>query len=263
MNARQRLGLTALLLLVASTAFAHDAYVVQFQALGGFWTDAPFRNFSMDELRFHNTGDAPASVTVLGVSNGLDASAAEPLVIGPGRTVQAPGPHWPSYTAPFTFFVLHLDVPESVVVASRLMAGLVDLNSPEAGSSLQGGIALPVFQALVPAGTPQVLLHADLSSLDGHLNLSLFNSSEVTATAIVDVLSECDDTVVGSAQYTVPANTVIQVGGLAQAICVPGTNIRSTYLIVTMDQPGFAVATAVANRNDLSMPFTVASPRGW
>lgn len=103
----------------AASAHASDAYFVGFDARGQgiiLWRDA---------ILFYNTGTAPTTVRFLELSNGGTGLAPLTLVLPPGKTVSlydqdATGDRWQTrHLPPVPLWVLHLDVPDGVIVESR------------------------------------------------------------------------------------------------------------------------------------------------
>lgn len=246
---------------LAMRAEARDAYVLKVSALGGLLPNTQLQQVWLDELLLHNAGDAPATVTVLGASNGIDTSAARPLIIAPGRSTEQGGQGWPG--GQVAFYVLHLDVPTNVAVVSTLDPALLNTaGQPPFSVSKIGQVPFPVFEQLVPAGQAQLLFNASVASPDQRLNLALFNGGDAPAGALVELLDACDDTVKTTLTFTIPAGTIRMFGVGPRPACAPGTfgMAAGTYLRITLDQPGFAVATAIMNRTDLSIPLAVAAP---
>jgi hypothetical protein len=257
-----RLVLALVAVIAACSLEARDAYVLKVTALGGLLPNTRFQQLWLDELLLHNSGDAPATVTVLGASNGVDTSAALPLVIAPGRSTEQGGQGWPS--GPAALYVLHLDVPPNVAAVSTLDPSLLNTAGmqPPFSVSLIGQVPFPVFGELIPAGQEQLLFNANVASPDQRLNLALYNAGDAPAEALVELLDACDDTVQTILTFTIPARTIQMFGVGPRPICPPGTigMAAGTYLRITLDQPGFAVSTAIMNRSDLSIPLEVSSP---
>jgi hypothetical protein len=259
-STRIAIGL-ALVSMLTMRAEARDAYVLRVSALGGLLPNTQLQQVWLDELLLHNAGDTPATVTVLGASNGVDTSSALPLVIAPGRSTEQGGEGWPS--GPAALYVLHLNVPANVAVVSTLDPALLNTaGQPPFSVSLIGQVPFPVFEQLVPAGQEQLLFHANVASPNQRLNLALYDAGDAPAGALVELLDACDDTVQTTLTFTIPARTVEMFGVGPRPTCLPGIvgMAAGTYLRITLDQPGFAVATAIMNRTDLSIPLEVASP---
>jgi len=253
-------GVTA----ISENAQASDAYFVGFEARGQgsiVWRD---------NILLYNSGPAPAAVRFVDVSNG-GAPAPSPLtlVVTPGRTVSisdATGDTWRArQLPPVPLWVLHLDVPDGVIVESR-NAFFESLKvEPFLIQSPRGKVSMPVIRQLTPAGQPQVHIGTDLGGPASRINVILFNAGTEVATATIEVRRACDDAVVDSRVLTVPANTAIQTAGLAATTSLPASSdcpvstslssapwARNTF--VTMSQPGFSI---VSNVNENVAPPTV------
>jgi hypothetical protein len=255
MRAIQRFALISVFIAVADFAAngrASDAYFVGFEARGQgaiLWRDA---------ILFYNTGSAPATVRFVGVSNGGTVAPSQlTLALPPGKTVSlydqdATGGRW-RHLPPVPLWVLHLDVPDGVIVESRnqffqdFATGIILPPAP------WGKVPMPIIRQLTPAGQPQAHIGTDLGGWDSRINVILYNAGTEAATATIEVRRACDDVVVDSRVVTVPPNTVVQAGGLVATTsalggldCNVSTSVpwaRNTF--VTMTQPGFSIVSNV------------------
>lgn len=236
----------------APNGHASDAYFVGFEARGQGYV------LWRDSILFYNPGPAPATIRFVDVSNG-GAPAPSPLtlIVPTGKTLSvydATADSWrPRHIPPVPLWVLHLDVPDGVIVESRnqffesLPVGPLLIQAP------RGKVPMPIIRQLTPAGQPQVHIGTDLGGPDSRVNVILYNASTETATATIEVRRACDDVVVDSRVVTVPPNTAVQAGGLAATTSAPGsvdcpnsTSVpwaRNTF--VTMTEPGFSIVSNV------------------
>jgi hypothetical protein len=241
---------------------ASDAYFVGFDAHGQgatVWTDA---------ILFYNTGTLPATVRFLGVTDdGAPSGSRVPVVLPPQKTISlnsATGFTWRARLLPL--WVLHLDVPDGVIVESRNQYRIDTPSSVQPQISAPAGkVPMPVVRQLTPAGTPQVHLGTDLGGWDSRVNVIIYNGGTEAATATVEVHRACTDVVVDSRIVTIQPNSVIQVSGLRTATptrlgssedCMDDSFppwARNT--IVTMTQPGFSIVSNI-NEN-ISLPGMV------
>jgi len=240
---------------VIEGAQANDAYIVRFFA-NGMGTECA-QSVWTDNILFFNRTSVPATVTLLGVSNGtLRTDAPRELQLPPNRaTALRTGPFfrtafiWSPLGLP-PLWVVHLDVPDGVTVESRdevyavFVCGLTDDGLPE--PEVAGKVSLPIFRSLVPAGRPQVKLGTDLGYRDSRLNVAIYNAGTEQANATVEVRRACDDSLIESRHVTLPANTIAQFGGFAGtgARCVP--ELAALYTTVTVDQPSFSYVSNVS-----------------
>lgn len=248
-----------LIQLVSTTlAGAGDVYLVQFDVLGkqqGFYQVA-----WRDEVLFYNPGTVAATVRVLGISNGtLSPHAQESLSLPPRTVVSFWSMHlsWvpsgPTAGDPDPFWVLHLDVPDSVLVESRneFWRLRYSLGGQPGPTILPGRVSMPVFRRLTPAGEPQVILGTDLGDTQTRINVGVYNAGANSATAIIEVRRACDNSVADSRSVVIPANTFIQIGPLNEGEDTCGIDGRPIwrwvrYTVVTVDQPSLSYVANVA-----------------
>jgi hypothetical protein len=210
-----------------------------------------------DDILFYNTGVAPAVVRFLGVSNGspqgdiptLTLPAGQPIFLNATLPVAE---QWRPVPVP-PMWVLHLEVPDGVVAESRDEYRLV-VGQPVIVIT-SGKVSMPIFRELVAAGRPQVELGTDLGGHDSRANVGIYNAGADSATATIEVRRTCDGAVVDSRTVTIPANTLVQVGGLgtgSSADCpLSAAEPWARYTVVTVSQPSF---TLVSNLNETILP---------
>ncbi len=264
--------LSLLALIVSSSASATDIYVVQGAANGPPLNSGELILWSTDAV-FYNAGITDARVRLLGISNGGGGTInpAE-FTIPPRRSasLQRLVSAWrPGANDPL--WIIHLEVPPEVVADSLLFIGSTTVPGfpavPITRPFRFGKVRLPVFNALVPAGQPQVHLGTYLGSpsdIPSRINVGIYNGGSVPATARIEIRQQCDDTVVDSRAVIVPADSLIQVTGF-QALernCppfVPGTlggSFDAVYTLVTVDLPSLSFVSNLANN---SLPLTSMS----
>jgi len=239
----------------ASAALGRDAWIIRVAANGSNGA----RQIWFDEVRVHNAGVAFEPFRVLEASNGVTFPIMDPVPIPPGRTI-IPDLEGLSFEIPMSVF--HLDVGDDVIVSSRLALEIPPVITDGPPAPVLGAVPLPVFHELLPAGREEILLEADLESLPSRINLALFNAASVAAHALVDVMSACDDRVVATETIAVPANFIGIFPLGSPASCAPNAPgfDGPTYLRVTLDQPGFAVAAVGANRPNPEIDVAISSP---
>jgi hypothetical protein len=241
------IALGTLLLACATIADAADLYLVRFNAVSR--TNACTTVNWHDEAMFFNSGIAPATIRVLGVSQGQPAPGApDSFVVAPGSAVALDDALGRAWSGVAQLYVMHLDVPQGVRVASRnevySPACLVFIPSPGA----LGQVALPVFTALTIAGVPQVHLGTDLGQLPSRTNVGIYNGGDVAAQARIELRRVCDNIVVDERTVTVPANATVQVGPLSPGVNTCTTSSQSEWLrytVVIVDQPSLTFVSNI------------------
>lgn len=253
--------LAAILIGQASIARARDVWVIRINALGGPRVDGSSQAW-FDAVHVVNAGDATESFRVIDASNGLVFPINDPLPLSPGATL-IPTDGGGEWAIPIPMAVFHLGVGDDVVVTSRLVSsGCCPSFTDGPPEPRFGAIPLPVFDALVPAGQPEILMDADLPGYSSRVNLALYDAGSVEASALVETVSLCDGQIVSNTTLPVPANSIVQFGIGPPAACLPeGIRVDGpTYLRVTLDQPGFAVAATLANGVDANIPVGISAP---
>ena len=241
-------------------ACARDIYAFRLLALGPVL--GAFQVSYSDNLLFLNTGATPAVVTLLGMSDGsLQAGIPLEIAIAPGQvaTLTNGGPPWEpaGVELPATWF-LHLDVPDTVVVTSRVELGRMLLlpPPPSPGDEKAAGVLpLPVFTHLVPAGQVQYHLSADLGTQPAHVSVAVFNAGTQSASASVSLHDGCTGAVLASMSTTIPPNASRVVGPFPSD--APDLQICTNYVTLVEDQPGLSVISVVDEQFDFSCGIQV------
>jgi len=245
------------LLLLSATVRGSDLYFVRFSADGyggSGWND---------EIVLHNTSSVPEMVRFVGVSNGPAPQNPPDLVIPPNQTIllnttPASQAWLPANSRSVSMWMLHLDVPDDVVVESRDEFGLKNPlggPSPTPPIPLLGKVSMPVFRHLFVAAARQFHLGTDLGGPGSRINVGVFNAGAETATASIEIRRMCDDELVDSRIITIAPNTVVQAGGLTTGSSenCPATVAETSarYTVVTVTQPSVSF---VSNINDTLQP---------
>jgi hypothetical protein len=270
----RRQGLAVVLALSAIVAPAiasgSDVYVVRFNTSGAPIPIPPCGGMVyQDALVFYNSGDSDASITLLGVSNGVAADP-QSLVVSARQTRSSQGDSvatgsWAPDPQP-ALWVAHLNVPDQMQIKSRL---LVLEGQPPSCNGFPGpyarvyaGISMPVITHLTPPNIPQVLLGTDIggnvaeTADDGRINVGVYNGGSIPASAVVEVRRACDGGLVANRSAMIMPNTIEQLGGLTSvftgcsALQAGG---YESYVLVTVDQPSFSYAITLSNHR---LPLT-------
>jgi hypothetical protein len=266
MKCRRSIGYLSVLcsLILSRTILADDVYAVRFVVHSRLIDGGLCVNW-YDDLVFHNTTEADAVVSLLGLSGTVPALPTA-LAVPAGRTVSARGNvNWsPVSTTDVPLWVVHLDVPAGLVVQSRVDAfselcigGMPPSTVPDLGS-----FSLPLGRGLTPAGSKKVFLGADLGAEANHANVGVFNGGSTTANAVVEVRRACGDVLLESQTLAIAPNMLVQINGLASGLgtpdngCAPDTPgnwVR--YVTVTVDQPSFSYV--VVKMDEISSAPTI------
>ena len=229
--------------LAAGSAFGSEMWAFRFNSISLAQSTSWH-----DDLVFHNTTAQDAVVRLLGVSNGGVAPGYPTEVSVPaGRTVSMKE-HFGVWESPDAMlWVVHLDVPESVLTYSRGGAHAEcpsPCGAPPNPFPNLGAFSMPVFHSLVPAGQAQIHMGADLGFQKSRVNIGIYNSGASIATAAIVLRQACDDSVLESRMVSVPADTVLQFGGFGslETSCDARDfeNIWLRYVTVTVDQPSLS-----------------------
>lgn len=250
---------------LSTSSPASDVYVVQGSAIGPQRNACDWYNWIGDVL-FHNATSAPQTITLLGISNGdLPVGTDRTLTIPAGRTMSAfIQRNWsPLPTTVNPLWVDHLDVPNGVVLESRMEIGISTGCGPGQFGPLNGKLSFPVFRELQPAGVTAIHLGTDLGMVDARNNVGVFNAGSATANVHIELHQGCDDQTLSTVDVTVPPNTTRQFGIRDIATACPatggGTKGWVTYVTVTSDQPGISFVSSIANAKDIVVPYAVSS----
>ena len=152
------------IVLAASIAQGSDAYLFRFHARGSIVGYALLQ--WQDVVLLFNRTETPLVVRVVEVSKGslLFSSIPDRITIAPGAVVSLDDTYLHAWE-PFpgtpasedNLWMLHLDVPEGIVIQSRdeivkrSVSPFADLEAPFA----LGGAPMPVFVSLAPAAKAQ------------------------------------------------------------------------------------------------------------
>lgn len=242
-------------LLTASGAMAADRYAARFNVAGPN-LDAETGTIWVDRMTFHNTTAADLTVRPLGVSNGQLETAAHDLVVPSGRTVSVRSDvetlGWlPLPAAPL--WAIHLDVPDGIVMESRLELAAFHIGSqPSIDRRTVTAFPLPVYST---PSESAIFLGTDLGSdenglaTNARINVIVYNSSSSSSHIAVESRRACDESVIERRELVVGANTAVQVAGLSTATegCTTADDTSGSYVVVSMEQPGLAWETTLAN----------------
>jgi hypothetical protein len=206
-----------------------------------------------DQLLFYNTTGGPQNVRLLGVSNGSLDPSPEALAIPPRTLVGVTDPgqlNW-SPAPPVPLWLDHLDVPEGVLVTSRLEAasGFGPPCPAQVGPTF-GGIPLSVAHALFEPGVPQYHFATDLGTQSSRTNIVVYNAASVPAHAQVALYRGCDGGVAEQRTVTIPPNTAVQETAFRsdEFRCTgAATPSYVTYVIVTVDQASLSFVTTLSD----------------
>jgi len=257
---RVKIGLFACAIVMFSlhdSALAADAYLVRFDARGSVPGCLEMRWH--DNVTFFNSGTSPASVKILGNSDGPAAiTAPDSIVVLPNHAVALDdfvnGQAWVpasqlQQTVPYLLYILHIDVPPNVSVQSSddIFIGS-DCFPPNVVSDSYGHASLPVFTRLAVVGRPQVHLRTDLGVRDSRTNVTIYNAGDQAATAHIELRRLCDDSVADTRTVVIPPNTTLQTGGLIKGADTCGHPFTSgmRYTVVIVDQPSLSFVTTIA-----------------
>jgi hypothetical protein len=251
--------------ILAGTCVASDKYVIQ--AEGPLvHSQNPCMGFQwLTDLLFFNTTSTEQTVTLVGVSNG-EAQNPRPLSVPSNQVVEAPFTdlNWAPvpYVGPFT---AHLSVPAGVLVRSRIEPTGFSVPgpcSPFPGYELliRGALPLPVFSQLIPAGQAQYFLAADLGHLTNVSYATLYNAATTQATISFEVRRQCNGDLLASESFVVPPNTTLQVPATGDYAECDGLPEFGRYVVVTADQPGFAIVSVVDDDPFKKMSMSILAP---
>lgn len=223
-----------------------------------------------DDLVFHNTTGEVAVVRLIGVSNGgIQEGDLAQVSIASGRTVSLRDLFgaWQAPDSPL--WVVHVDVPDGVLVFSR---GGADGECPSPCTIPSnpfpnlGAFSMPVFRSLAPAGQAQIHMGADLGLEPSRTNVGIYNAGSVAATATIALFQACDDSVLETRTISIPADTAAQGGGLGSTPthCAPITPLNTwlRYATVTVDQPSLSYIVNLADPLPLFPLILLSVPIG-
>jgi hypothetical protein len=157
--------------------------------------------------------------------------------------------------------MLHLDVPEGVVIEGILILGTG--TGEECGQiprpdnlALYGIIHFPHFRALVPAYQEQIHLGTTLGLQKSRNNVGIYNASAFAATANVTLRRACDDRIVDETTVELGPNssTQVRLENKSTGTC---DRARIDYVTVTVDQPSLTWVSTLANGVDPRVLLTI------
>lgn len=253
----KRLSLTVavLSLLVVPLTYARDVYVIGMHARGANVTFCSWLVW-LGDVVFYNTSATEQRVRVVGVSNGtLRAFGHEEIAVPAKSAVSREmtvGSFWyPSNPRLDPLWMWRVEVPDAVRVHSEMRLD-EEFCTPSLGPESRGEITLPTFDGLVPANEQQVFLGTDVGELPRRVNVGLYNSGSVPASAELRLHRGCDNAVLAATTVAVPANTTLQEqlqSGTAPPRCLESGVANGTYVTVTLDQPGLAFVSVLLNED--------------
>ena len=245
---KRLIALSLLLLMIPISAPSADAYLVRFRSI--IRVETGYSMMWADFVQFYNRGTSPATVKVLGMSDGTPSSTSpDSFTVPPGRVLRldfALNGAWSPrevHLEDTALYTLHLDIPPGVIVDSR---DEVYLRMDFIGSSFfypQGHASMPVFDGLTPSNVPQVHLGSDLGVRQSRTNAIIYNAGSVAATAHVELRRTCDDSVDDQRSVLIPPNSTTQIAGLSAH--VGGGCDHNRYTVVTVDQPSLSLVSNV------------------
>jgi hypothetical protein len=242
-------------LLASGRATAVDRYAARFN-VGGPQLDEQTGTIWVDRISFHNTTALDLTVRPIGVSNGQLDPAAHDLIVPSGRTVSVRSDVDDSGWAPrpaAPLWVVHLDVPEGIVIESRLELAAFHIGSqPSIDRRTVTAFPLPVHSTPSASAT---FLGTDLGSdenglaTNARINVVIYNSSAVPSVVVVESRRACDESVIERRTVSLMGNTAAQLAGLSTDTtgCTSADNTSGSYVVVSMGQPGLAWETTLAN----------------
>lgn len=267
----------AFLINIAAPLRAAEVWVVRAIA-NGQQLNQGCRVVWADRLSFLNDGSQEAVVRLVSVSNGELREPPAPLILPPGgaKEIRNDFPfggdlQWhPSVSDSLVpLAVARLDVPESVVMSSRIEVREACPTAIPLGfstRSVRGSIPMESRRSLIPAGQRQVYLGTDIGyrfngetfvTIANRINVGVFNGGASPAIAAIEVRRSCDGGLIDLRFVTVPPNTIQQFGGFSNPGSVAGCS--ETYVAITMDQPGFSYALAFSNEDIPFVPVGIGS----
>lgn len=246
---------------MAPVARAADVYVLDMAARAQRLPDSCTALFWDADTLFYNTGNSMATVSLIGISNGLGNSdrsqpAAATIPGGSILSLRANTRWWEGADA--GLWLYHLNVPDGVVVDGEMLPSRDTSFCPGAPRTLQsfGKERLPVFRSLVPSGSKQSIRGLTLGDLPAHINVGIYNAGPVSANATIELRRACDNAVVETRLVNVAADSVQQFTGFqvpSSSACALATDFGGVsglnglgYVSVTVDQPSLTFASVVS-----------------
>jgi len=259
------LTIAILLMLYSVVIRAEDVYVVQGSAYGAPISRYEYLYWSTATIVF-NRGESPATITLLGVSNGGIGTTERTIQIPARRSesLQREVKWLPPNSTPL--WVLKLDVPDNVLLENFLQIGVIfDLGGgvpPSSGPTVLGKVPLPVIRRLVPAQEEQLHLGSDLGrDQASRVNVSVYNAGSTPATAQIELRSHCTEEVLATRTVSVPAESLQQFTGFSVRIPACGGGAygpENIYTRVVVDQPSFSFVSVLSTREVPLVSYGIA-----
>jgi hypothetical protein len=221
-----------------------------------------------DTITLHNASERPATVRLLGVSDGSPPVEPSTLTLAPHQTkLRDGGDDWRPVELP-TLWVAHLDLSEGIVVTSHADVNEIRCSVNPSGAHVgrRGAVPLPIVHSLTPANETQVLLRPDIGFvtsqgafmiIPNRINIGVFNAGIAAASAAIEVRRVCNDSLIERRVVSVASNSIRQFGGFSNPGSAPGI-CYETYVTVRSDQPGFSYAIALSNDSPPFVPIGAA-----
>lgn len=241
-----------------SLAVGADAWLLRMNAVGApLGPNACLQSLWTDDVTFFNNGSHDAQVRFLDATYALTASGV-PIVVGRSVSIREAVGALAAPSLSERIGVLHVDVPPDVAIMSRMIlfaqqaeplpAGCSVLAPPFYGPSAFSTVALPIRTLLSPANARQVHLGADLAGIDSRMSAAIYNATDTSGTAIIELRRGCDDGIIEQRRVIVPGRAVVQVAGFSTADdhgCKQGDpgGLRRT-ITISVDQPSLSWVTA-------------------
>jgi hypothetical protein len=239
---------------IASPIRAEDIWVLQ-----GFATSpipgSVFAYIWSSGVLLHNATVNDATIRLIDISNGAPVGTGDrQFVVPPGRSASALPWHGNA-----GLWVTHIDVPQGVIVESRIRIGDMLQVGPPVHDGDRGKLSFPVYRSLQAAGTPKIHLGTDLEEIPSRNNVAVYNAGDVSAHARIEVHQLCDEALIDSRDVDIPAKTVIQATGLSTAGdgCM-NTSPRYTYVAVMVDQPSLSWVSTLSNADQIKVVYAAA-----
>jgi hypothetical protein len=214
------------------------------------------------DVLLYNPNQSAARIRVIEVSNGPLVTTDRELILQTAHStsIARANKAWhPDSTAPL--WVTHLDVPAGVIVESRVSIGqlcTVCGNVPQLG--IFGKLSFPVMRTLQTPLVPKIHLGTDLHAVPARNNVAVYNDAVFTAHAHVDVHQMCDETIIDSRDFDIPAKSVIQINNLSTVTnnCT-NSGAEYTYVAVTVDQPSLSWVSSLSNADRIKVVWAATS----
>jgi hypothetical protein len=244
------------LILGATAVEATEVYVLRFRT-DIIYSD-PARCLSTgwrDDLLFHNATQTEKAIRLLSTTPGTVLRTGT-ITVAAGRTASTltdAGIGLGGEPFGYGLTVNKLDVPEGVVVSSRadVYGPPIGCGGPPPGLNYSyGNLPLPIFRSLAIPNARQIHLPIDLGIQPRRTNVIVYNAGAATATALIELRSGCDDSLISERALAIPPNSVIQATGLTdtpeRSCAAANTTPFTRYVVVTVDQPSLSHTTTIS-----------------